>query len=470
MVGQTPRPTDKNDGVSGNHNSFFNGNARKLGEYSFHQARKTLRFSDEKMHVLSQPFKFALIGKFSHGYLSMQVIESEIARFEDFSKLWIRQILLVDNFPMRLFKWTPTFSPKEKSPYAPVWIRLPNLPVQFFYENALFSIASMIGSTLQVDDATANFSRPSLARICIDINLEQPLDNEVALGFNSLLWVQKIEYERIPKYCTHCKHIGHDVAHCNSIESPAPEAQLQKEGMGHKDVTKNPTSKPTYAEVEIKKTRSPKDPEDLHSFLNSKRGYDSAHQVGGMGSVGAHGHAGAHAGAQAAAAASAHDGRACAAAVGMLEGAASRAQAAVCPAQDLEHTAAASAQDVPKATDLAYQEAAHACPARMCAADVLVDDARASGVCAVPHVLVHARALETQKSAQVAAVQVVDHTPQHAAHVSTNAHAENVASDPRVSRPGPSPTVVHPIRAPRAACATPPARTARPSCPPYPLP
>ncbi|KAL0295772.1 UNVERIFIED_CONTAM: hypothetical protein Sangu_3185500 [Sesamum angustifolium] len=46
---------------------------------------------------------------------------------------------------MRVFKWTPTFNPREESPIVPVWVRLPKLQIQFFDRETLFSIARLLG-------------------------------------------------------------------------------------------------------------------------------------------------------------------------------------------------------------------------------------------------------------------------------------------------------------------------------------
>ncbi|KAL0331730.1 UNVERIFIED_CONTAM: hypothetical protein Sangu_1718500 [Sesamum angustifolium] len=139
-----------------------------MGMLTRDQGMKVLRFSSEEIARLSQPFRYALVGKFSHGYPSMQHLRRwmlaqgfrgdfsvgainarhvfiKFALEEDYTKLWIKSIWFVDGFPMRVFKWTPTFNPREESPIVPVWVRLPELPIQFFDREALFSIAGYWG-------------------------------------------------------------------------------------------------------------------------------------------------------------------------------------------------------------------------------------------------------------------------------------------------------------------------------------
>ncbi|KAL0329325.1 UNVERIFIED_CONTAM: hypothetical protein Sradi_4919200, partial [Sesamum radiatum] len=73
---------------------------------------------------------------------------------EDYRKLKIRSIWFVDGFPMRVFKWTPTFNPREESPIVSVWVCLPELPIQFFDREALFSKARLLGTSLRTDVST----------------------------------------------------------------------------------------------------------------------------------------------------------------------------------------------------------------------------------------------------------------------------------------------------------------------------
>ncbi|KAL0444093.1 UNVERIFIED_CONTAM: hypothetical protein Slati_2132000 [Sesamum latifolium] len=79
-----------------------------------------------------------MVGKFSHGYPNMQTIRTYFAKLgfrgaysvgvinikhiliklsneEDLSRLWLKQILFIKGFPMRLFKWSPYFNPKVES-------------------------------------------------------------------------------------------------------------------------------------------------------------------------------------------------------------------------------------------------------------------------------------------------------------------------------------------------------------------
>ncbi|KAL0285435.1 UNVERIFIED_CONTAM: hypothetical protein Sangu_2779100 [Sesamum angustifolium] len=115
---------------------------------------------------------------------------------------------------MRVFKWTPTFNPREESPIIPVWVRLPKLPIQFFDREALLSIAWLLGTPLRTDVSMATLVHPSVVRVCVEIILLEPLQTEIGMGFGTEMIIQPMVYERLLKYCATCKHLGHDDDEC----------------------------------------------------------------------------------------------------------------------------------------------------------------------------------------------------------------------------------------------------------------
>ncbi|MQM16810.1 hypothetical protein Taro_049771 [Colocasia esculenta] len=67
-------------------------------------------------------------------------------------------------------KWTPHFTPEENAiKSAAAWFRLPDLPVEFWDRDVLFSIASAIGRPVKVDTLTLEGSGRSFAKICVEI-------------------------------------------------------------------------------------------------------------------------------------------------------------------------------------------------------------------------------------------------------------------------------------------------------------
>ncbi|KAL2246212.1 UNVERIFIED_CONTAM: hypothetical protein Sindi_2889400 [Sesamum indicum] len=181
---------------------------------------KVLRFSFEEISRLSLPFRYALgfRGDFSVGAINVRHVFIKFALEKDYTKFWIKSIWFVEGFPMHVFKWI-----SQESPIVPVWIRLPELPIQFIDREALFSIARLLGTPLRTDVSTATLVRPSVARVCVEINLLEPLQTEIGLGIGTEVIIQSVIYERLPKYCEACKHLGHDEDECyEKHKSKAP--------------------------------------------------------------------------------------------------------------------------------------------------------------------------------------------------------------------------------------------------------
>ncbi|XP_060210748.1 uncharacterized protein LOC132637715 [Lycium barbarum] len=72
---------------------------------------------------------------------------------------------------MRTLKWDPWFDPEEETKIAIAWISFPSLPPNYFVKEAVFSLASTVGKPLQVDMATTNKTRPSCARVMVEVDL-----------------------------------------------------------------------------------------------------------------------------------------------------------------------------------------------------------------------------------------------------------------------------------------------------------
>ena len=56
--------------------------------------------------------------------------------------------------------------------------------------------------------------RPSIVRVCIEIDLLQKFPSRIWIGCgNSGFW-QQVSYENVPKYCTVCLKLGHGHSEC----------------------------------------------------------------------------------------------------------------------------------------------------------------------------------------------------------------------------------------------------------------
>ncbi|KAI0524441.1 hypothetical protein KFK09_003810 [Dendrobium nobile] len=97
---------------------------------------------------------------------------------------------------------------------APVWIRLPNVPLYCWDEKNLARIASCVGTPMFFDNNTFRWGKREFARICVRIELEKKLLNGVWVEGVAGRFFQRVEYEKINLLCYQCGKVGHEMHSC----------------------------------------------------------------------------------------------------------------------------------------------------------------------------------------------------------------------------------------------------------------
>ncbi|XP_020681757.2 uncharacterized protein LOC110099070, partial [Dendrobium catenatum] len=112
-------------------------------------------------------------------------------------------------------QWAAGLSSKSLRGFtSPVWIRLPNLPLEYWDASNLVRLAEGIGDPLLMDEQTKLLNRCAFARICVRLDLSKRLPKGVwANGLNGRFF-QPIEYEGIPLICLKCGRVGHKAELC----------------------------------------------------------------------------------------------------------------------------------------------------------------------------------------------------------------------------------------------------------------
>ncbi|KAK4367310.1 hypothetical protein RND71_015190 [Anisodus tanguticus] len=208
----------------------------------------TVRFEKKEVEVMihQQNLNLAVIGKFSHGWPEIGLLRTAIPKqcglkaevnigllcdrhvlirctiAEDYDTLMSRQTFEIKEknkpYLMRTFKWDVTFNPDEETRFAYGWISFPGLPPHFHGESSLFSMAASVGIPISIDSATRNKTRPSSARVKVEVDLLKVHPKSVLIqvgeGAEITSTQQRIRYDFLPKYCTNCKLQGHDSIGC----------------------------------------------------------------------------------------------------------------------------------------------------------------------------------------------------------------------------------------------------------------
>ncbi|GAA0183918.1 hypothetical protein LIER_31250 [Lithospermum erythrorhizon] len=231
---------------------------------TLYQGKPSVVFPISEKQVLVEKLKYVLVGKFTHGRPSMDIIKKffislklkgacnsticdkkhifiECVCEEDFNRIWLKLKWVIVGYVMRVFKWSPDFSPLKESSIAPVWIRVEGLPLYLFDEMSLRSISNSIGRLIRVDPRNVNRTMLNSARICVELDVSKPLLEDILIIFEDefskvileRLWV-KVFYDVLPLFSDFCCHIGHGVDGCKRRWE---EVRLGKAAAQGKDVS-----------------------------------------------------------------------------------------------------------------------------------------------------------------------------------------------------------------------------------------
>ncbi|XP_042481900.1 uncharacterized protein LOC122062377 [Macadamia integrifolia] len=137
--------------------------------------------------------------------------------------VWRRPPHRVGDQVIRFQYWKPEFNIQEKQSFTKlVWIRFPDLPLEYWHENVLLSIAKAVGCPVALDRQTRQGLLGYFARVLVEIDISglamrvekvqverfEPSTSQV-YGF-----CQKVVYEDNVERCGHCKRVGHLISKC----------------------------------------------------------------------------------------------------------------------------------------------------------------------------------------------------------------------------------------------------------------
>ncbi|KAL6578148.1 hypothetical protein OROMI_010476 [Orobanche minor] len=208
----------------------------RIGSTDFSGFLPTAIFTKEECESVSAVYKNALIGKFSFGkpdniaianclfnagfgkckvqFINFKHVLISLQNEDAYTRLWLKREFIALGYPMRLFKWDPFFDFKQEPALVPIWVKIMALPLQWFDQGALQTIGSLMGTFLKADPMTINRSRLDYARICVEINLKNNLPKLLGITCGTIYKDFEVEYEKLPSFCQHCQHIGHDIDAC----------------------------------------------------------------------------------------------------------------------------------------------------------------------------------------------------------------------------------------------------------------
>jgi len=161
-------------------------------------------------------------------------LEFHFNLIEDLSQIWALVVVNLKPRFLRFYSRTKDFVPNEQAQtHAQVWVRLMQLPQEYWGKQTLFEIASGLGSPLTIDEATQHKRFGLFARILIDVNLAEKLFKSIIVEREGHALTIMAQYEKHHLFRAHCKTIGHSVQSCSKINADV-NVQKQVNKVSHK--------------------------------------------------------------------------------------------------------------------------------------------------------------------------------------------------------------------------------------------
>ncbi|KAA0034059.1 hypothetical protein E6C27_scaffold65G00450 [Cucumis melo var. makuwa] len=125
----------------------------------------------------------------------------------------------ISHLCIHVVPWVPNFKPSEALIlHVDVWIRLPELGIEYYDKEILEKIAEAIGVCLvKIDPVTERRQKCMFARICIRITLCNPLIYSIQFGQT----LQKVQYEGLDSLCSVCGCIDNLKHVCLNPNNPS---------------------------------------------------------------------------------------------------------------------------------------------------------------------------------------------------------------------------------------------------------
>ncbi|GLJ23370.1 hypothetical protein SUGI_0442190 [Cryptomeria japonica] len=120
----------------------------------------------------------------------------------------------IEEHPLYLQPWFPNFNPLPLAVYdKPVWIRMYNLPMEYWGENCLEKIGRSLGTLLEIDKELLEKDSYIYARLKLAAVKEIP--PQISLVSSVGVWMQQMEIEKDIIPCSRCGSKMHREGECS---------------------------------------------------------------------------------------------------------------------------------------------------------------------------------------------------------------------------------------------------------------
>lgn len=95
-----------------------------------------------------------------------------------------------DSHSLLLKPWHLAFNPNSETfDSTPIWIRLPNLPLQFWFDSCFEAIGNSLGKFLMSDEVSLNLMHTTFARLLVEMDSSKDLPSEISISTSKGSWL-----------------------------------------------------------------------------------------------------------------------------------------------------------------------------------------------------------------------------------------------------------------------------------------
>ena len=169
------------------------------------RARLTLNKGEKPYSARDLNSKIGNIWKTSAGWkmvpLGKGFYDFHFESMEDLKKIMAAGTVNIKPGLLRFSQWTKDFRLlTQKRTHVSLWIRLVELPQEYWRERTLKEIASAVGTPIDIDGPTRNRTFGHYARILVDIDLLKKACDEILVEREDYAFKVEVQYERRPLF------------------------------------------------------------------------------------------------------------------------------------------------------------------------------------------------------------------------------------------------------------------------------
>ncbi|KAF1888147.1 hypothetical protein Lal_00039187 [Lupinus albus] len=155
-----------------------------------------LKFKDLKAKLTTL---WIMIGKWSMIFVGKGYYDFPFSSKEDMRCVCFVGSGNVKSGILRLFLWTQDFNPnQQRMSYTQCWVKIHNLPQEYWSHRIIFSIAGGIGTQIALDEATNSRPFGYFDKVLVEINLKTKLPDQILVEREGFAFFVSIEYENLP--------------------------------------------------------------------------------------------------------------------------------------------------------------------------------------------------------------------------------------------------------------------------------